>query len=386
MLPFAAEEYDARLEGLRELMEMQGIDACVFTSMHSIAYYSGFLYCSFGRPYGLVVTPTQSVTISAGIDAGQPWRRCHGDNITYTDWARDNYWRAVRSVTGEGRVIGCEADHLTLVQSEKLNAFLKPSRGVDISKGAMEQRMMKSAAEIALIRHGAAVADVGGFAIRDAVKEGLREIDIAMAGRDAMELEIAKRFPDAEYRDTWVWFQSGINTDGAHNPVTGRKLKRGDILSLNTFPMISGYYTALERTMFVQEADAASRRIWDINVAAHEYGMSLLVPGAKCSEVTAKLNTFFEEHQVLQYRTFGYGHSFGILSHYYGREAGLELREDIDTVLEPGMVISMEPMLTIPQGQPGAGGYREHDILIITEDGNEDITKYPYGPDFNIVG
>ena len=386
VLPFAAEEYDARLAGLRELMEMQGIDACVFTSMHSIAYYSGFLYCSFGRPYGLVVTSTQSVTISAGIDAGQPWRRCHGDNITYTDWARDNYWRAVLSVTGEGKVIGCEADHLTLVQSEKLNAFLKPSRGVDISKGAMEQRMMKSAAEIALIRHGAGVADVGGFAIREAVKAGLREIDIAMAGRDAMELEIAKRFPDAEYRDTWVWFQSGINTDGAHNPVTGRKLQRGDILSLNTFPMISGYYTALERTMFVQEVDPASRRIWDINVAAHEYGLSLLVPGAKCSEVTAKLNTFFEEHQVLQYRTFGYGHSFGVLSHYYGREAGLELREDIDTVLEPGMVISMEPMLTIPEGQPGAGGYREHDILIITEDGNEDITKYPYGPEFNIVG
>ena len=386
VLPFAAEEYDARLTGLRELMEMQGIDACVFTSMHSIAYYSGFLYCSFGRPYGLVVTSTQSVTISAGIDAGQPWRRCHGDNITYTDWARDNYWRAVLSVTGEGKVIGCEADHLTLVQSEKLNAFLKPKRGVDISKGAMEQRMMKSAAEIALIRHGAGVADVGGFAIREAVKAGLREIDIAMAGRDAMELEIAKRFPDAEYRDTWVWFQSGINTDGAHNPVTGRKLQRGDILSLNTFPMISGYYTALERTMFVQEVDPASRRIWDINVAAHEYGMSLLVPGAKCSEVTAKLNTFFEEHQVLQYRTFGYGHSFGVLSHYYGREAGLELREDIDTVLEPGMVISMEPMLTIPEGQPGAGGYREHDILIITETGNEDITKYPYGPEFNIVG
>ena len=386
VLPFAAEEYDARLAGLRELMEMQGIDACVFTSMHSIAYYSGFLYCSFGRPYGLVVTSTQSVTISAGIDAGQPWRRCHGDNITYTDWARDNYWRAVLSVTGEGKVIGCEADHLTLVQSEKLNSFLKPKRGVDISKGAMEQRMMKSAAEIALIRHGAGVADVGGFAIREAVKAGLREIDIAMAGRDAMELEIAKRFPDAEYRDTWVWFQSGINTDGAHNPVTSRKLQRGDILSLNTFPMISGYYTALERTMFVQEVDPASRRIWDINVAAHEYGMSLLVPGAKCSEVTAKLNTFFEEHQVLQYRTFGYGHSFGVLSHYYGREAGLELREDIDTVLEPGMVISMEPMLTIPEGQPGAGGYREHDILIITETGNEDITKYPYGPEFNIVG
>ena len=50
------------------------------------------------------------------------------------------------------------------------------------------------------------------------------------------------------------------------------------------------------------------------------------------------------------------------------------------------MVISMEPMITIPDGQPGAGGYREHDILIITEDGNENITKYPYGPAFNVVG
>jgi len=367
-------------------MEALGAEAAVFTSMHNIAYYSGFLYCAFGRPYALVVTPRESVTISAGIDAGQPWRRCHGDNITYTDWQRDNYWRAIRSVTGEGRVIGYESDHLCLLQKGKLDAFLAPSKTVDLFDTTMRQRMMKSAAEIALIRQGAQVADVGGYAIREAVKAGVREIDVAMAGRDAMELEIAKRFPDAEYRDTWVWFQSGINTDGAHNPVTGRVLERGDILSLNTFPMISGYYTALERTMFVQEVDAASLKIWEANVAAHEYGMSLLKPGASCAEVTHKINDFFAERDLLQYRTFGYGHSFGVLSHYYGREAGLELREDIDTVLEPGMVISMEPMLTIANDQPGAGGYREHDILVITEDGNENITGYPYGPEFNVVG
>jgi creatinase len=386
VLPFAASEYDARLAGLRRIMAEQGVDACVLTSMHNIAYYSGFLYCSFGRPYGLVVTATEDVTISAGIDAAQPWRRCHGDNITYTDWQRDNYWRAILSVTGPGKVIGHEGDHLTLLQSEKLKSFLSPAKTIDIAPATMKQRMHKSAAEIALIKHGANVADVGGFAIREAVKVGAREIDVAMAGRDAMEMEIARRFPDAEYRDTWVWFQSGINTDGAHNPVTGRQLQVGDILSLNTFPMISGYYTALERTMFVRECDPASLKIWEANVAAHEYGMSLLKPGASCADITAKINEFFEERQLLQYRTFGYGHSFGVLSHYYGREAGLELREDIDTVLEPGMVISMEPMLTIGEGQPGAGGYREHDILVITEDGNEDITKYPYGPEFNIVG
>ena len=384
-LPFSSDEYDARLTGLRAIMREQDVDACVFTSMHNIAYYSGFLYCSFGRPYGLVVTPTDSVTISAGIDAAQPWRRCHGDNITYTDWQRNNYWCAIKSVTGVGKTIGYEADHLSLAQKSLLDEFLSPARAVDIAGETMQQRMHKSTAELDLIRHGAAVADVGGYAIREAISEGTREIYVAMAGRNAMELEIAKRFPDAEYRDTWVWFQSGINTDGAHNPVTSRRLQRGDILSLNTFPMISGYYTALERTLFVGEVDDASLAIWNANVVAHEFGISLLKPGVSCAEVTNQINSFFEDRGLLQYRTFGYGHSFGVLSHYYGREAGLELREDIDTVLEPGMVISMEPMLTIPEGQAGAGGYREHDILIITNDGNENITGYPYGPDYNVV-
>lgn len=55
----------------------------------------------------------------------------------------------------------------------------------------------------------------------------------------------------------------------------------------------------------------------------------------RCCDIAASLNEIYREHGLLQYRTFGYGHSFGVLSHYYGREAGLELREDIETVLAP---------------------------------------------------
>ena len=58
---------------------------------------------------------------------------------------------------------------------------------------------------------------------------------------------------------------------------------------------------------------------------------------------------------------------------------------EINGQLEPGMVVSMEPMLWIPEGQPGAGGYREHDILVVNENGAENITGFPYGPDANIV-
>ncbi|MEO0991765.1 MAG: aminopeptidase P family protein [Pseudomonadota bacterium] len=383
-LPFSDAEYTRRLKGLREIMKAQGVPAVLLTSMHNIAYYTGFLYCSFGRPYGAVITADRCTTVSANIDGGQPWRRSFGDNLIYTDWARDNYWRAVAHLIGKPGKIGIEGDHMTLAQAEKLGSFLGADM-VDVAPDAMAARMIKSDEEIALIREGARVADVGGFAIREAIREGIREIDVAMAGRDAMEAEIAKSFPDSELRDTWVWFQSGLNTDGAHNPVTSRRLQTGDILSLNTFPMISGYYTALERTLFLGEPDATSLAIWQANVAAHELGLSLIKPGATCSGICHEINSFFEEAGLLQYRSFGYGHSFGVLSHYYGREAGLELREDIDTVLEPGMVVSMEPMLWVPEGTPGAGGYREHDILVVGENGAENITGFPYGPAHNVV-
>ncbi len=246
--------------------------------------------------------------------------------------------------------------------------------------------MVKSPEEIALIREGARIADIGGHAIRAAIRPGASEVEIAQAGRDAMELEIARAFPDSEIRDSWVWFQSGPNTDGAHNPLTARRVAKGDLLSLNCFPMISGYYAALERNLFLGEPDAASLKVWEANVGAHELGLSLIRPGMRCSEICAEINAYLAERDLLQHRTFGYGHSFGILSHYYGREAGLELREDIDTVLEPGMVVSMEPMVTIPEGRPGAGGYREHDILVVTADGADNITGFPYGPAHNILG
>ena len=387
-LPFSEQEYKNRLNKLREEMSKNNLDMIILTSMHNIAYYSGFIYCSFGRPYGCVITNRKVVTISANIDASQPWRRSAYDNLIYTDWKRDNFLKAIVSIIGKDeppKHIGIEYDHITLEVKNKLKSIFSFSNFSDVSKKLMKLRIIKSKEEIDIIKNGARIADIGAEEIVKHIKVGESELEIAIAGRDKMEREIAKTYPDAEYMDTWVWFQSGINTDGAHNPKTFRKLKSGDILSLNTFPMISGYYAALERTLFLETIDDASLKAWEANIKVHERGLELIKPGMKCSEICHELNDLFAQLGYLQYRTFGYGHSFGMLSHFYGREAGLELREDIDTVLEPNMVISMEPMIMIPENKPGAGGYREHDILVINEKNSENITKFPYGPEKNII-
>jgi creatinase len=149
--------------------------------------------------------------------------------------------------------------------------------------------------------------------------------------------------------------------------------------------MISGYYTALERTLFIGEVDDASMKAWEANIKVHRRGLEIVKPGVKCSEVTKELNNLFSELGYLHRRTFGYGHSFGLLSPYYVRDGKLEFREDIETILKPNMVVSMEPMIFIPEGESGAGGYREHDILVIKENDAEDITKFPFGPEHNII-
>ncbi|UCH74381.1 MAG: M24 family metallopeptidase [Rhodospirillales bacterium] len=382
---FSDAEIAGRLARLRTHMADAGIEAVLFTSYHNINYFNDFLYCAFGRPYGLAVTHDIVTAIVPNIDYGQPWRRGYGETVTYTDWQRDTYYRAVQQQIGTARRVGIEFDHVNLEAYRKLGHALPQAELVDMAEAAMRMRMFKSAEEQDVIRSGARIADIGGAACVAAVGEGVPEHEVALLATGAMVREIARSYPQSDLMDSWTWFQSGINTDGAHNPVTTRRIEKGDILSLNCFPMISGYYTALERTLFFDHVDDRSLELWEANVAVHRRGLELIRPGARCCDIATELNEIYRERGLLPYRTFGYGHSFGTLCHYYGREAGLELREDIETVLAPGMVVSMEPMITIPDGEPGAGGYREHDILIVTEDGAENITGFPFGPEHNIV-
>ena len=382
---FSDAEMKRRQDGIRGWMKKAKVDACLFTSYHNINYLSDFLYCYFGRKYGLVITPNKTTSVTAAIDGGQPARRTFGDNVTYTDWSKDNYFIAVKALMKGAKRVGIEFDHVNLDFRKQLEDAFPGVEFVDVAAPSMRLRMIKSAEEIKHITKMTRIADIGGAACVEAIAVGVPEHEVALHSTQAMVREIAKRYPHTELMDTWTWFQSGINTDGAHNPVTTRKVQHGDILSLNCFSMISGYYTALERTLFFGDVDAASLRLWEINVRVHEEGQKLVKPGVRCCDVAHALNKIYEEYGVLKYRTFGYGHSFGVLSHYYGREAGLEFREEIDTVLEPGMVVSIEPMIMLPEGMPGAGGYREHDILVVTDTGHQNITGFPYGPKHNVI-
>lgn len=434
---FSNKEMENRLNVLSNKIlnnDKTSLDFALFTSYHNINYYSDFLYCSFGRSYGLVVPNTQNesinisncsnVLITANIDGGQGYRRIGGypennsllrySNKVYTDWQKDNYLYSIyesineclnKNNTNDNKHkilrIGIEADHISITKSSQLKKYLelKLDRNVefvDISENVMKERMIKSKEEQILIENGAKVANIGGYKAIEVLTESLasnnnnklKEIDVANECTKEMVNAISDMYPTHELRDSWTWFQSGINCDGAHNPVTSKIIEKGDILSLNCFPMIAGYYTALERTMFYHHVPTKEQlKVWQVNCEVHKKGQTLLVEGNKISDIVLELNEIFLENDLLEYRTFGYGHSFGVLCHYYGREAGLELREDNDLILKENMVVSMEPMLAIPENKNGYGGYREHDILIVqpNKQAPKNITNFPFGPEYNII-
>ena len=164
-LPFTNIEYQRRLSNLRELMSKNNLDMIILTSIHNIAYYTGFIYCSFGRPYGCIITESKISTISANIDASQPWRRSEANNVIYTDWKRDNFLKAIVSIIGRDKPpknIGIENDHVTLSVKEKFILLFSFSKFSDVSKDLMLLRMIKSSEEIQIIKNGARIADIGG--------------------------------------------------------------------------------------------------------------------------------------------------------------------------------------------------------------------------------
>lgn len=388
-LTFSDQEFERRLGRVRQLLSSHNLDAFVLTSMHNIKYYSDFVPSPFGRLFAVVITPEGSTTVTPWVDGGMPWRTSYGDNIVYSDWESKNFFRAVDRVLEEQRIkpsrLGIEFDGLKVNEYRAFQSWFDTVELVDMAEPIMYQRLLKSDEEAYLIRQGARIADIGGRAVKNAIREGITEYELAFVGTEAMVPEIAKVYPGKELRETWTWVQSAVNTDGAHNWPTTRQLQKGDLLSVNLFPMMSGHYTAMERTMTLGQPDSRTLDLWKINVEAYHLGLELIKPGAIAQDVAARLNRFFENQDLLKYAPIGYGHSFGVMSPYYGREAAMEFREDIETELQPGMIISMEPMLTIPDNMPGAGAYREHDILSITEEGVENFTEFEVGPEHNII-
>src|SRR5699024_8418669 len=181
--------------------------ASVLTSSPNMQFYSARVPSPFGRTDAVVITPEDSVTVTPWVDGGMPWRSTYGENTVYSEWEANNFHRAIQRVLDQRSIepnrVASARDGMTVQEYREFDAWFDTAELVDVSVALMNQRLLKSEEEVYLIRQGARIADIGARAVKNAIREGITEYELALIGTEAMVPEIAKVYPTKELRETW---------------------------------------------------------------------------------------------------------------------------------------------------------------------------------------
>lgn len=275
--------------------------------------------------------------------------------------------------------IGTDADGYASSQGyrgPRLSEVL-PEANIVVIKDLIEGlRAIKSPEEIALIKESARWGNLAHALLQEYSLPGRTENEISMrASLEATALMIktlGKAYNPASAgrvgASAGFRGQIGPNSALPHAITINAVLKKGDVLVTGASATIAGYVSELERTMFVQEVSPEQRKFFDHMLAMQDIAFEAIRPGRKCSDVDKAVMAYFEKHNLWEYWRHHTGHALGLLGH----EAPFFDVGD-DTVIEPGMVFSVEPGLYVP----GLGGFRHSDTIVVTETGIEFITYYP---------
>jgi Xaa-Pro aminopeptidase len=174
--------------------------------------------------------------------------------------------------------------------------------------------------------------------------------------------------------DTWGYLSviasilSGTRTGMPHAATGMRKIQAGDGVVTICEAIAGGYHTELERTLFMGQPSDSQRRYYEIAREAQQIALAMLRPGTSCTEIDEKVSTWFTNQGCAEFVLHHQGHGLGLEGH---ERPFLDIGDG--TILEAGMVLSVEPGLYVP----GIGGFRNSDTVLVREHDVETLTAYP---------
>jgi Xaa-Pro aminopeptidase len=231
---------------------------------------------------------------------------------------------------------------------------------VGISSIVEEARIVKDDNEIAKIKEAARLADVGMSAIEDIFEEGKTEIEIAAE----VEYQMRKNGSSKAAFETIV--ASGERSIFPHGVSTQRKIKDGDIITIDIGAVVEGYNSDLTRTFIFGKVQKEPANIINLVNDAHKAVLEVIKAGEKCVEMDNIARNFFEKNKVGEFFIHGLGHGVGVDIHELPY-----LNSKSNAVLEENMVVTVEPGIYIP----GKGGARTEDLIVVKQNGYECLSK-----------
>ncbi|GAB6274713.1 MAG: Xaa-Pro peptidase family protein [Peptococcaceae bacterium] len=346
-----------RCTRVREKLKKHHLEAVLVTRPENRRYLSGFT----GSSGALVISEKEKYFLADFRYLTQLRTEC-------PDWqviqVKESLFTVLSELLAEIKVnvLGCEGDFLTYQQFKGLQDKLAGRTLTPLSEFVEELREVKETAEIMALEKAAAITTQAFNYILNHLQAGKTEKEISLA------LEFFMRSAGGSTPGFELIVASGPNSARPHGTATGKPLNKGDLVVIDLGCGYDGYYADFTRTVVLGEPTVRQKEIYQLVLKAQSAGFSALKSGIKAQEVDKEVRQVIEAH--------GWGENFG---HSTGHGVGLAVHEspalakDNETILKPGMVVTVEPGVYLPDW----GGVRIEDMVLVEEEGCRLLTLAP---------
>ncbi|MDZ7705358.1 MAG: Xaa-Pro peptidase family protein [Trueperaceae bacterium] len=339
-----------RLDKLREQFEACEIDALLVTYPANVRYLSDFSTPTDGR---VLITPDEALLLTDGRYTAQAAE----ESSLQTEIISHDWLGWLGDKLGERR-LGFEAQHVTVTQLGRFRDVLQ-CEPVETTALVGTLRLHKTEAEIELLRKAARITDRAFSEILDAIKPGVREIDVAL------ELERIMRSHGAEDISFDIIVASGVRSAMPHGVASTKPIGNNEFVTLDFGAVVGGYHADMTRTVAVGKVSDDLRAIYDAVLDAEQQALDAIAPGKNGQDIDLLARRVLDEAGYGEYFSHSLGHGVGLEIH-----EGPRLSRHVAQVLEPTMTVTIEPGVYIPD----QAGVRIEDLAVITGDGFERLS------------
>lgn len=342
-----------RLEKMQEKLRRMELEALLVTHPANRQYLSGF----DGTSGVLLIGHEEAFLITDFRYTEQAEKQAPHFEICAWREELPKSLAPLLEATGWERV-AFEGKHLTYAAYRELAEAL-PVELVSRENLVEELRVIKSADEVEILRRGAACTDEAFSHILKFIAPGRTEREISL------ELEFYLRRLGAEGTSFRFIVASGERGAMPHGVASSKQLAAGELVTMDFGAVFDSYVTDMTRTVVLGNPDGRQREIYEVVRMAQRKALDGIRPGMTAREADALAREAIKEAGFGEYFGHGLGHGVGLETH---EQPVLSPRGE--TVLAPGMVVTVEPGIYIP----GWGGVRIEDMVLITADGAETLT------------
>lgn len=345
-----------RVKKLQQHLATHAIDALLVTKRENIRYLSGFT----GSSGVLVISEQQAYFITDFRYTEQANDQVHGYEIVEL---KTSLVQSVSDVVKNDGIkrLGVEQDAMTLGQYRAYEKEVQTTL-VETSGIVEKLRLIKDEAEIKIMKEAAAIADAAFTHIQTFIRPGRTEREVAN------ELEMFMRSKGADSSSFDMIVASGVRSALPHGVASDKVIESGELVTLDFGAYYQGYCSDITRTLAVGPISDELHRIYDTVLEAQLAGVAGTKAGITGIEADALTRDVIKQAGYGEYFGHSTGHGLGMEVH---EAPGLSFRSE--TILEPGMVVTIEPGIYIA----GVGGCRIEDDVVITEDGCVRLTQSP---------